>query len=82
MAPGPIPVLLVPLLLLVPAAGLSPSTAALVGELAVDSLARLLMLQPFDGVSPWRAGALLKNATLQPIFAAVDRCELSPRWID
>lgn len=47
----------------------------LAGELAVDPLARWLMLQPSEGVTPWRAGPILRNATLQPLFAAVDRCE-------
>lgn len=58
-----------------PAAGVPSSTAQLVGELAVHPLARLMMLFPSDGVCPLRAGALLQNATLQPIFAAVNRCE-------
>lgn len=48
--------------------------AQLAGDLAVDRVARLLMLQPAGGTSPWAAAPLLRNATLQPLFAAVDRC--------
>lgn len=76
------------LLLLLAALVPSPSTAAiatnvkaqqrlmaqLAGDLAVDRVARLLMLQPAGGTSPWAAAPLLRNATLQPLFAAVDRC--------
>lgn len=48
--------------------------AQLAGELSVNRMVRLLMLQPAEGTSPWAAAPMLRNTTLRPIFAAVDRC--------
>lgn len=55
-------------------AGSGMALARLAGELAVQPMARLVMLHPAGGTTPWAAAPLLRNATLQPVFAAVDRC--------
>ncbi len=52
----------------------SPGLARLAGAVAVDPMARRLMLLHLADTSPWSAGPLLRNATLAPLFAAVDRC--------
>ena len=61
--------------------GLVGAMVQLVGELAVDPLARRLMLLHTEDTSPLTARALLCNVTLKPVLAAIDRCACGWSWM-